>query len=208
MLTCAAGGPAGLADALREVLEHDCLLADAGVSEALAQALASAPAAEAALDAACSGRMPGLYRLLSHTDLDRKAAVRLPCCCVECCFTRLLMPQCRLRNVHFARVVTERGAVQALVNQKVRALGRFEDAQQLADLAGMLAEWSLVLQGRSAQVWLEVSKQTPTLKVLKWKAPTSNKLDMFSLHMQCRCEEIMLAASSRAAAVLMLRPAV
>lgn len=40
------------------------------------------------------------------------------------------------------------------MNQKVRSLGRFEDAQQLADLAGMLAEWSLVLQGRSEQVCL------------------------------------------------------
>ena len=86
MLTCVAGGPAGLADALREVLEHDFLLADAGVSEALAQALASAPGTEAALDAACSGRMPGLYQLLSHTDLDRRAAVRFPCCCSECYF--------------------------------------------------------------------------------------------------------------------------
>lgn len=76
MLICIAGGPASLADALREVLEHDCLLADAGVSVALAQALASAPAAETALDAACSGRMPGLYQLLSHTNLDRRAAVR------------------------------------------------------------------------------------------------------------------------------------
>ena len=51
-------------------------------------------------------------------------------------------------------LVTERGHVQALVNQKVRSLGRFEDAQQLAVLAGMLAEWSLVLQGRSPQVCL------------------------------------------------------
>ena len=45
--------------------------------------------------------------------------------------------------------------MQALVNQKVRSLGRLEDAQQLADLADMLAKWSLVLQGRSAQVCLD-----------------------------------------------------
>ena len=42
--------------------------------------------------------------------------------------------------------------MQALVNQKVRSLGRFEDAQQVAALAGMLADWSLVLQGRGPQV--------------------------------------------------------
>ena len=44
--------------------------------------------------------------------------------------------------------------MQALVNQNVRSLGRFWDAKQLAVLAGMLADWSLVLQGRSPQVRL------------------------------------------------------
>ena len=78
MLGCFAGGPASLVDALREVLKQDYLLADAGVSEALAQALQGVPAAEAALDAVCTGRLPGLYQLLSHTDLDRRAVVRLP----------------------------------------------------------------------------------------------------------------------------------
>ena len=107
-LSCVAGRPASLLDALREVLEHERLLADAGVSEAVAQALAHAPAAEAVLDAACGSRLPGLYQLLSHTDLDRRAAVRLlerKCCCAVMIQLKargkgcLVLPDCALMEV-------------------------------------------------------------------------------------------------------------
>ena len=85
--------------------------------------------------------------------LGQEGSGALPVLLLLC--SLLLMPQYRLRSAQVAHVVTERGIVQALVNQKVRALGRLEGAQQLADLAGMLAEWSLVLQGRSARVCFE-----------------------------------------------------
>lgn len=69
-------------------------------------------------------------------------------------------------------VVTERGTAQALVNQKVRSLGRFGDAQQLAVLAGMLADWSLVLQGRSAQVCLGCVRLKSKVRKLTYNSRT------------------------------------